>query len=275
MDLTLDTGARKVSGDAVSYSRDLIGNLKLSRKEILRVRLLSNGSSFSLGVGDTLQLVLKPYNLYEGTVLQLVSLSSTDLSNGLYVKEFSTYTDPVLDLLAVDADSTSNIPSEVIMAALVYTPSGEEPEEAGEFYIRLRNAVLQDGDLTPDDVDSRETWLSARAVRYDIAQALTSGQKTQARTNISAAAISDISPNPGYWTALTGGAATALDGIATASGATSTSHVIITAIGGVLRHWQLQVDPAPGVTAENAAGGIVLPDDYNAATNARIWVEIA
>lgn len=186
MDLTLDIGPRKVSGDATSYSRDAIGVLKLSRTEQVRIRLLSNGSSFALSAGDTISLVLKPYNLYEASVLQLVSLTSAELSDGLYVKTFSTFTQPVLDLLAVDDDSTSNVASEVIMAALVYTPSGEEGQEAGEFYIRLRNAVLQDGDLTPDDVDSRDAWLTARAVRFDIAQSLTDAQQVQALTNIGA-----------------------------------------------------------------------------------------
>lgn len=111
----------------------------------------------------------------------------------------------------------------------------------------LRNNVLRDDDGTPTALPDAGEWL----FRYGML-------------------------NPGYWTALTGGASqSVLDARVTADGAVPTSQVVITAIGGVLRHWQLQVDPAPGVTVEDAAGGIVLPDDYHASTNARIWMQIS
>ncbi len=44
----------------------------------------------------------------------------------------------------------------------------------------------------------------------------------------------------------------------------------MTAIGGALRSWQLQAR----TDAEDAANGLVRPDDYNASTNARVWTQI-
>jgi hypothetical protein len=72
-------------------------------------------------------------------------------------------------------------------------------------------------------------------------------------------------------TGLTGGTATDLDSIATAtlaSDGTTSVLINVTALG--MQLWTLQA----GVDAENAAGGIVRPDDYGAG-NQKIWVRIA
>lgn len=73
-------------------------------------------------------------------------------------------------------------------------------------------------------------------------------------------------------TARTGGGATALDGLATASDAIATGVSVRTRSGtsGAREEWILTA----GTDAENAAAGIVRPDDYNASTNARVWKQI-
>lgn len=71
---------------------------------------------------------------------------------------------------------------------------------------------------------------------------------------------------------LTGGGATALDSIETADLADDGSVGVIinvTGVGG--QTWVLLA----GTDAEDAAGGIVRPDDYAASTNEKIWVRIA
>lgn len=73
-------------------------------------------------------------------------------------------------------------------------------------------------------------------------------------------------------TAYTGGAATALDAIPTASGATLLNQWLGLLVGGSLSIWRLEV--WDGVTAENAAAGLVLADDAHPVTNPRIWVRI-
>ena len=71
-------------------------------------------------------------------------------------------------------------------------------------------------------------------------------------------------------TALIGGGAGALDAIVTAAGAVPTGNVANAVVSGVYSVWQLQ----SGTTAEDVTTGIVRPDDYNASTNARIWVQL-
>jgi len=69
-------------------------------------------------------------------------------------------------------------------------------------------------------------------------------------------------------TALTGGGTTALDGIPTVG---KTSLLVLLYVSDELQSWRL----FSGTTAEDAANGIVRPDDYNASTNAQIWKRIA
>ncbi len=65
-------------------------------------------------------------------------------------------------------------------------------------------------------------------------------------------------------TALTGGGTTALDGITTVG---KTNILAVIYVADELQDWRL----FSGTTAEDAASGIVRPDDYNASTNAQIW----
>ncbi len=69
-------------------------------------------------------------------------------------------------------------------------------------------------------------------------------------------------------TGLTGGGATNLDGVLTAG--ISVPQVYILSISTSSQLWILQA----GTDAENAAGGIVRPDDYNASTNAKVFKRI-
>lgn len=68
-------------------------------------------------------------------------------------------------------------------------------------------------------------------------------------------------------TSLTGGGATALDGIATAG---KTKLLATIYVDAELQDWRL----FDGTTAEDAVNGIVRPDDYNASTNAQIWKRV-
>lgn len=71
-------------------------------------------------------------------------------------------------------------------------------------------------------------------------------------------------------TGLTGGGATKLDGIATATGAVETGATVILSYGRVGQTWQL----IAGTDAEASTAGIVRPDDYNVSTNPRIWIQL-
>ena len=69
-------------------------------------------------------------------------------------------------------------------------------------------------------------------------------------------------------TALTGGAATNLDGIATASGAYPVGICIFLVISGIPHIYQL----VAGTATENSPS-VILPDDYSVSTNAKYWVQ--
>ncbi|MCG3206309.1 MAG: hypothetical protein KCHDKBKB_03043 [Elusimicrobia bacterium] len=69
-------------------------------------------------------------------------------------------------------------------------------------------------------------------------------------------------------TALTGGGATALDGIPTVG---KSLILVVLYVADELQWWRLFA----GTTAEDSANGIVRPDDYNATTNAQIWKRVA
>lgn len=90
-----------------------------------------------------------------------------------------------------------------------------------------------------------------------------------------ATAVSASTPSQRYlrWlsgvTGLTGGGSANLDGIVTTS-YTAGTQLVAFAINAEFQVWQLQAVS----TAENAAGGIVRPDDYNSSTNLKTWIRI-
>lgn len=72
---------------------------------------------------------------------------------------------------------------------------------------------------------------------------------------------------------LTGGGATKLDGVATKTGSVvmvPTGTIFMISYGRILQVWQL----VEGTDVEAPSTGVVRPDDYNASTNARIWVQL-
>lgn len=82
--------------------------------------------------------------------------------------------------------------------------------------------------------------------------------------------------NLGSITGLTGGTASDLDGYATSGVSVGLTAFITPTIGGIVRPLHMRL--IAGTTAENAdpdAGSLVVrPDDYNASTNAKVWVEV-
>lgn len=120
------------------------------------------------------------------------------------------------------------------------------------------NATTGDLEL----VDGADVAADAAAAQAAAAAAAASAALAASFTNLA-------------FTALTGGGANALDGLVTAGGATPTNSVRETLTGSVgggdlaIKRWVF-------VAGTNAEDGVsyVRPDDYNGATNARIWVSI-
>lgn len=133
-----------------------------------------------------------------------------------------------------------------------------KPLPAGCFTLQLRKT---EGGVTETvGLISIEVWAGV------LSQAQTSG-------TVSAAVLPGvIVPRPDI-TALTGSTSTSLDSIATANGAAATGATVLLSYGRIPQTWQLMV----GTDAENvnATPAIVRPDDYDAATNARVWVQLS
>lgn len=96
-----------------------------------------------------------------------------------------------------------------------------------------------------------------------ISQVASAGVVSTAYTATSLVAIPAI-------TSLTGGGASALDGLATAGGSMAVGSTVLLSYGRVGQTWQL----IAGTDATNAAAGVVRPADYNVSTNAVIWVQL-
>jgi len=67
------------------------------------------------------------------------------------------------------------------------------------------------------------------------------------------------------------GAGDSLQSLATANGTITTGSVAFTVVSAIFHTWQLQ----SGTNATDAPNGYVRPSDYNASTNARVWVMIS
>lgn len=145
--------------------------------------------------------------------------------------DLSCNTVGLLDLLAGAASVTTKIEVEIA------DPSGNR-RSYGQVAIRILNEVIDESALVPTPLPDYLTSVETHA------------QFVQNRSAV---------------TALTGGG-TALDGIITAAGAVSTGSRADVTIGTVAYLYQLQA----GTDAESSPA-IIRPDDYNGATNARVW----
>jgi hypothetical protein len=123
--------------------------------------------------GTTLRCVLK--EVPTGAVL-LASTTAT-LSAAVYTFDFASVDSSGLRTLIGDADQIE------LQGEVEWTLSGRV--ERVYFPVTVLNSRHRPDDGAPDPADSASNaWLSARAVRFDEAQTLTTEQKAQARTNI-------------------------------------------------------------------------------------------
>jgi hypothetical protein len=123
--------------------------------------------------GITLRCVLK--EVPTGAVL-LASTTAT-LSAAVYTFDFASVDSSGLRTLIGDADEIE------LQGEIEWTLSGRV--ERVYFPVTVLNSRHRPDDGAPDPADSASNaWLSARAVRFDEAQTLTTEQKAQARTNI-------------------------------------------------------------------------------------------
>lgn len=194
---------------------------------------------------DSLKPVLtgKPKDARDSGPLWLLSGDdwTVDAGESSYTAVLHASSEEIDTLIAKNGDADDDKVIGPAVLELYYTPTDDAGNVTSlDCDIEVRNNAGRSDDGTPTAVANPGQWLLEHGLR-----------------------------NPGYWTGLTGGGATVLDGVATV-GVLATGHVITTALLGVLVDWQLTA----GTDAENAAQGFVRPDDYNASTNARVWKQI-
>jgi hypothetical protein len=215
----------------------------------IELQLVKAGQPVELDANQQLKYVAKLEGEYDSDPAAAVegddSVWIWDATAELYRTTVSYITAALNTAFQVDGNAANDVASLDLHIGVGIRDAGDDNWRCNSnpVDLTLRNNVLRDDDGTPIALPDAEAWL----FRYGML-------------------------NPGYWTALTGGASqSVLDARVTAGGAVPTGHVVQTCIGGVLRTWQLQASTA----AENEAGGLVRPDDYAASTNERVWVKIA
>lgn len=131
--------------------------------------------------GITLRCVLKE----QPTGAVLLASSTTSVSGAVYTFDFASVDSSGLRTLIGDADEIE------LEGEIEWTLSGRV--ERVYFPVTVLNSRHRPDDGAPDPAASASNaWLSARAVRFDEAQTLTTEQKAQARTNIGVASgVSD------------------------------------------------------------------------------------
>lgn len=169
---------------------------------------------------------------------------------------------------AISAGSVRYDPVDVASVSLINyigwrLDSGDDWTEAENSveHTLQNNGIRDDDGAVADIADSVAlSWGLDHFVSHSDAQALSQASRIRALDNSQFIA-----------SALTGGAAGALDSIVTAGGTVTAGRVVMAVVSGVFSVWQLQA----GTTAEDAAAGVVRPDDYAATTNEFIWTQVA
>lgn len=246
--LTKQGGYGPLGGNECNPGNPPSEALKLKRgdKPTLRLRVFDpydGNEACLLASGVTLVASLKPWN--DHTVDPLASIADdqwdkpadlddnvaddlTDDPGGFYLAPLDLAGDDLADLFTAGTSS-------VYCHLEIQTVTAGVPQSSQSIPVMILSDVIRPGDGAP--AITGQPAASPLLVYKDI-------------------------------TALTGGGATALDGIPT----TGKSNVIVMIyLDSELQTWRLFA----GTTAEDADNGIVRPDDYDADDNAQIWKRIA
>ena len=208
----------------------------------LRLRVFdphADNEAILLPAGTTLRAVLKPWNDHLADPLAAIEDDAWDKPASLTDNPATDLTDDPAGFYLGTLDLSGNDLAALLTAGIA------------QAYGHLQIEINLSGDVRSSQ------WVPFM-VLSDVARS-TDG-----------AVVSSTQPTPSaplYYkaiTALTGGGTTALDGISTVG---KSAVLVELYVADELQTWRL----FEGTTAEDAANGIVRPDDYNASTNAQVW----
>lgn len=180
MDCTFDLATNTLSAQpygCASTSADHA--LKWRSREPLRLNFQRDGVDELLPAGSTITL----YIVSAGTILASAQeWTEPESAAGVYEAEIILHTDALTNAFTDSAVSRISASIE-----LHWHRDGEEAtpciSDNAVTAAVIRPVVLPESS-TPIVLDGAEEWLSARSVRYDIAQSLTTEQTIQALSNI-------------------------------------------------------------------------------------------
>jgi hypothetical protein len=163
--------------------------MKSNRGQKVYVDTRSNGTATALPAGAGISIKLKPQgqrDLDNIVVPATFALASGETTKYLgLVDAFTTATKTLLSI--GDAVATNDATAKTCDAVILYrTSSGTawaDAEESATFQIELQSAINLPDDAEPTALPTANAWLTARAVRFDIAQTLSDAARIQALTN--------------------------------------------------------------------------------------------
>lgn len=207
--IELDTGAVTTPLPALAPIANIAAYFGAS--SIVEVSFVRGGLPVSLAEGATGELQLNASGVFGGDGLAAAS-SWTREGTG----EGATYRFILSLNTAPMVEAFADNPAEVACALECRWINGDEIGFA-QVPVTAKNVANLSGVGEVDPIPSSSDWLSARAVRYDIEQSLTTEQKAQARENIGvteggggSSAWDDITGTPSAITALASATAAGL-----------------------------------------------------------------
>lgn len=171
------------------------------------------------------------------------------------------------------ANSTGNYSQNPNMIAIPLTKSGSgsETQYAGDLAVSgagVNGAFAVGPDIAAIYARGELTWFNAAGTASVTTEAFSIEIANDIYRGNAAGPTQSLSIFLPTVTGLTGGGTANLDGVPTVG--VSVPQLYVLSVGLSSQLWQL----AAGSDVENAAGGIVRPDDFNALTNAKVFKRI-
>lgn len=177
------------------------------------------------------------YLVNDGDLLaQVTSWDTPATAAGYYTGSLILHTAALT--AAFDDEAVKNIGAEIELHTWASGQTATPAISDNALLAQIRRPAVEPEPAAENTLTGGDEWLEARAPRWYPAI-----------------------------TGLTGGGSTKLDGLITAG---KSSLLTTLYVSGELQDWLLLA----GTDAENAAAGIVRPDDYHASTNAQVWKRV-